>query len=279
VHYFQNLSDCISLFPYGFWAGILLSISCTLIGIFVILKRITFIGITLSQVSAFGIAAGLAFHINPFITAFCSALLTVIILSLPYESKSITRESIMGFIFVLSSALSILIVANSGFGLDKVKALLYGKLILTSKVDFIIISIFSTISIIFILLFLRPIVYCFMDRECSITLHLNPTLFEILYFACLGFLVASASKIAGSLLIFSYLILPSTLALCITRSIKSAMVAGSLFSVLATLIGFSYSFEKDLPTNQVIIVSLCFSGIVIYLITIVIKKIFKSLRN
>jgi ABC-type Mn2+/Zn2+ transport system permease subunit len=80
---------------------------------------------------------------------------------------------------------------------------------------------------------------------------------EILYFLALGLAVSAASKVAGSLLVFCYLVVTPSAALLLSRRMSLVLAASVLMAVGSTLVGLCLSFARDLPTNQTVAVTAC----------------------
>ncbi len=244
-------------FPYALFGGMLMAAVCAFIGVFVVLKRVVFIGATLSQVAACGIAAALLMHVHPLLGATLFTLAAVTLLAFPIAETRIPNDAIMGLMFVLTSALGILFVSSSGFGLEEIKALLYGNLILASAKDFQILLLgLLPITGVFAL-FLRPIVYTLVDREEARVLGLNVLLWELLFFYVLGIVISGSSRLGGMLLVFCYLVIPPMAALLLTNRLHWAAVISMALAVLSTLLGLHFSLVYDLPTNQVIVLASC----------------------
>jgi len=253
----ENMQTICEMFPEAVIAGAVIGAVCAMLGVFVILKRVVFIGIALSEVAACGIAAAIMCHIHPFLGAAALTLATVTVLSYPFESNRLPRDAVLGIIFVLASAASILLVANSGFGLQDVKALLYGDLILTSDTDLtLILWIFIPVGV-YLLMFLRPTLYTFLDREAARVLGVRVVLWELLYFFALGLAVSAASKVAGALLVFCYLVVAPSTALLLSRKLWLVLLISAGAAVAATMGGLYVSFSRDLPTNQTIAATAC----------------------
>ena len=75
--------------------GIITASLCAYLGVFVILKRVVFLGIALSQVAALGVALGLFIGINPVMSAFILTLFALILFWLPFAEKNISREALL----------------------------------------------------------------------------------------------------------------------------------------------------------------------------------------
>ena len=254
----DTLHTMFSSFPYAVATGLLIAVVCSLLGVFVILKRVVFIGIALSEIAACGIAVAMLAGWAPIAGAIAFTLAAVAALAFPFESRRIPRDALLGVLFVAASSSSILLVSRSGLGLHEVRSLLYGDLILASKTDFIVMCAILVPTLGCLLLFLRPMLYTFLDREAATVLGIKPSRWELLFFLLLGLVVAAASKAAGALLVFCYLIVPSTIALLLSRQLKRVLVLAALVSLLTTVAGLGVSFVADLPTNQTICMTACF---------------------
>lgn len=253
----QNILSLINLFPNALAAGVIIAAVCALLGVFTIVKRVVFIGITLSEVAACGIAASMWFGLQPYAGAAVLTLAAVSVLAYPFETNRIPRDAVLGVIFVFASSLSILLASRSGFGLHEIKALLYGDLILTSKHDLAVVCTALLPVLVYLILFLRPTLYTFLDREESKLLGIRVSLWEFLYFFSLGLAVSAASKVAGALLIFCYLVVSPAAALVLTRRLTAVLALAVAGAVLSTLLGLYVSFRLDLPTNQTIAAVSC----------------------
>lgn len=266
----HNSMQCLYCqFPEALLAGLLISAVCSLLGVFVILKRAVFIGITLSEVATCGVAAAFLLGIPPFVGSLTLVLISVSMLAIPFEKQRIPRDTMMGILFIAASALAILLVSKSGTGLMEINAVLYGDLILSSKRElFTLIAVLVPALTIFLLV-LRPTLYSFIDREASKVLGIKTWLWESLYFIMLGIVISATSQIAGALLIFCYLVVCPALALVLSKRIKIVLTIAPLLSILATFTGMVVSFENDLPTNQTI----CIISCILFVAGVLVKRI------
>jgi manganese/iron transport system permease protein len=253
----QNIRLLFQLFPQAVLAGIVIGAVCALLGVFVILKRVVFIGVVLSEVAALGIALALMVHLNPVVAASTLTLAVVAVLAYPFETRRIPRDAVLGVIFVLASGLSVLLVAKSGFGLHEVRGLLYGDLILTSSGDLRIVLATLLPVLAYTIAFIRPTTYSFLDREAARVLGIRTAVWDLLFFLALGLAVASASKLAGALLVFCYLVVAPAGALLLSRRLGVVLVLAVVIAALSTLAGLYWSVSRDLPTNQAVAVSTC----------------------
>ena len=251
------LHDLISLFPEAVLCGLIMSVLCSLIGVFVILKRVVFISIALSETAACGIAAAMLLQVPPLAGAVVLTTAAVSLLSIDYEQARIPRDAVLGLVFLLASGCSILLVAKSGFGLHEIKAMLYGDLILANRADRNILLLIGIPALLWMILFLRPLLYSFFDRETSLVMGIHCRFWELSFFLILGLVVSAASKSGGALLVFCYLVVVPATAFLFSRNLTVILFLSPVLGILSTLAGMIWSFQQDLPGNQTIIVFAC----------------------
>ncbi len=245
------------VFPVAVFCGCLLATTCGSFGVFVLMRRLGFISIALSECSACGIAAASLCGFSPLTGATTMTLLAVCALSTDWEKLRIPRDAILGAVFVFASALSVLLVSRSGMGLLEVKALLYGDLLLASAQDFMQIAMIHIPLLACLLLFLRSLLFTFMDNAGAKVAGIPVRVLELAFFVALGMLISSAAKTAGSLLVFCYLVVPPATGLLLSRRLWAVMLLTVLCGVASTLIGLTASYHWDLAGNQCIIIAAC----------------------
>jgi len=201
--------------------------------------------------------------VPPLAGAMGLTLATVGLLALPFESRRIPRDAVLGVIFVAASSLSVLLVSHSGLGLHEVKALLYGDLILASAGDAATMAAVLLPATLYVLLFLRPTLYAFLDREAAAVLGVRPVRWELGFFLVLGLGGEAASKVARALLVFCYLVVPAATALLLSRRLAVVLVLAALIALAVTGAGMCLSFATDLPTNQTVVAMVCASFLLV----------------
>lgn len=262
----DNLRILFELFPWSLAVGVLTAALCAALGVYVILKRIVFIGAALSEAAALGIAVGMVFSFPAFAGAATLTLAVALGVSRPYEHGLLPRDAVLGVLFVTAGAIAILLVSKAGLGLEEVKALLYGDLILARPDDLTIGLLILAPAAGLLLVFRRPILYTFLDRETAQVLGLRVVIWETLYFTVLALVVAASARVAGAMLVFAYLVISPAAALVLSRKMLSVVTIAVVIAVTSTLVGMYGALAWDLPANQLIVAllatALVISGIV-----------------
>jgi zinc transport system permease protein len=249
----QDAVSFARLFPEAVLCGTVMASVCSAFGVFVVLKRIVFISIALSEAATCGLALALVFHFSPLAG---SALVTgavVFLLTLPDKRQRMPKDVVLGTVFLLASSASVLLVAQSGLGLEEIKAMLYGDLIVSSPRDRWVLLLTGVPSLAVLLLFLRPVLYAFLDREAAFVMGIRCWLWEGLFFFLLGLVVSGASKSGGALLVFCLLVVAPATALLLARRLWAVIGISVALGVLTTWAGLLTAYRADLPANPTII--------------------------
>ena len=268
----NNFIEMLNLFGSSFYIGILIAVVCSVFGVFVVIKRVVFIGITLSEVSALGIAVALVLKINTTLGAVLMTLICVSLLSYPFERIRIPRDAVLGAMFVLASGLSIILVSESGFGLEKVTSILNGNLLYSSTGDFISACCVLIPALLYLIVFFRPTVYSFIDPEFSKIMNIRTGFWDFLFFIVLGLVISISSKIVGLVLVFSFIVVSPTIALLFSRNLIPVIIISALIGVISTVTGMFFSYTIDLPTSQTV----CVLNVGIMIIVVFKKILFKA---
>ncbi len=262
----------VKLFPEAVICGTVMAAVCSAFGVFVVLKRIVFISIALSEAATCGLALALVFHFSPLAG---SALVTgavVFLLTLPDKKQRLPKDVILGTVFLLASSASVLLVSQSGFGLEEIKAMLYGDLIVSSPHDRWVLLLTGVPSLGVLLLFLRPFLYVFLDREGSSVMGIRSWFWEGWFFFLLGLVVSGASKSGGALLVFCQLVVVPATALLLARRLWAVIGTSVAVGMLTTWSGLLIAYRVDLPANPTIIGLSCLLLIAVALVRAVIDN-------
>ncbi|MBR9982561.1 MAG: metal ABC transporter permease [Desulfatitalea sp.] len=265
----DHLRVLLELFPWSLVAGVLIAALCAAMGSYVILKRVVFIGVALSEAAALGIAAGMVVGFPGFAGAAVLTLISGLGLSRPYEVGRLPRDAILGILFVTAAALSVLLVSGAGLGLEEVKALLYGDLILTRPADLVIVAlVFLPVTALWVL-FHRPILFTFLDREAARLLGVRVVFWEAFYFCALALVVAASARVAGALLVFAYLVVAPSTALLASRRLATVLALAVGIAIGCTLLGLYSALALDLPANQLVVALLT----LVFMVTIAVRAL------
>lgn len=259
------------IFTYGFMqrafiAGSIIGIICPAIGVFIVLRRLSMIGDTLSHMALAGVAAGMLGGVYPIY----SALVFSIIASLGIEKL---RQSFKEY-----AELSIAIVLSTGIGLasifismggsnSAIFGYLFGSITLVTLQDIVTVMILGLVILGSLLVLYRSLFYTTFDEEAA-RLAGIPIKKVNLYFSILvAMTIAVSMRIVGILLVSSMMVVPVAAGMQIAKSFKATLFYSIVFGLLSVLIGLFISFYLDLAPGGTIVIS----GILLLVSTMLLK--------
>jgi ABC-type Mn2+/Zn2+ transport system permease subunit len=253
-----EIREMLPLYATGLWAGALVAVTCAYIGVYVVLKRIVFVGVSLAQISAAGIA--MAFMLgqsgfnwaaeHPLEFSMLVALVGVLVYSQQTPNRRIPRESGIGIGYLLGSALTVIFIARTARGIHEVEELLYGNIIAVSEHDLRVVVTVFVIAALAHLLFYKQFLFVSYDRDTAATQGYKVRLWELAFYVILGITIAVAIQAAGLLTAFGCMVIPPVVGLMVARRMFTAFVISILVAILSMAVGFYISLRSEvLPTS------------------------------
>jgi len=252
-------------------ASLLIGLICSFIGVYIVLKRIVFVGAAIANISTAGIAFAILMGFNPELFSLLFAVAGVLLFSISVRKgqKKIPAESIIGIAYGVSSALGILLVAKSASGESHVLSLIFGNILAVEVNQLLVITIVFPVILLIHYLFYKEFLFTSFDAEMARTLGVKTTLWEIIFYLTLGVTISLSIHVAGALLAFTYLVIPATTALIVTGKIKFVFIFSVIFGLISSFSGMYFSYIIDLPSGPTIVVT----SFILCAVIIIISKI------
>jgi len=238
---------------YALFAGLLAGSVCAFLGVYVILRRIVFLGVALSEAAALGVALGLFVGWNPEAAAFGLTLLAALLFSLSGRYRILSQESLIGWAYVVAAGVSIILMAKNpvaeAHGLDVVS----GSLLYASAREIWQLGILAGVVLLTFTLLHRMFIFVSFDKETARSMGLRTSVYEFGFYACLGLSISLAMKTAGILFVFASLVIPAMISLSLFRRMWLILLGSVLVVVVCVPAGISLSFQEDLPTGPAVV--------------------------
>ncbi len=256
-----------------FLAGLILTGIHAYLGVHVVERGVIFVDLSLAQIAALGTTmAYLAGHdLHDPVTYFWSLGFTIVgaaifALTRVHHETRIPQEAIIGIVYAVSAAAAILAMSKAPEGTEHLKDMLVGNILTVSWREIITTAILYTLVGIFHYVFRKRFLAISIDANAAAASGLNVKFWDFLFYTSFGFVVTSSVAIAGVLLVFSYLIVPSVAAMLFSRSIGTRLAIGWTIGAVVSAAGILASFQLDLPTGATIV---CTFGVALVILAIV----------
>jgi zinc/manganese transport system permease protein len=248
-----------------FWpitACVLLPWLLVYLGLHVVQRGIIFIDIAMAQMASLGICVAvlLGFEPDSYIAYAIGLSVTLIgaaIFSITGKRiKRVPQEAIIGISYVVSAAAAVLLLSRSAHGNEEIRNMLVGDITVVSSTEvWKCFAVFLLIGALHFALRKRFLLVSF-KRDVAEASGMRTAWWDFLFYATFGVVVTVFVRIAGVLLVFSYLIAPAVCAVSLARSISVRLLIGWGVSLVGSIAGLFLSYWWDFPSGAAIVCTL-----------------------
>jgi len=252
--------------------GILVGITCAIIGSFIVLRKMSFLGDGLAHISFGGVAAGILFKVNPLISALFFSVLSGLGIQKLKDMK-IYSDAAVGIFFSFGLALGVILISlSTGYTID-LYSYLFGNILSINQFDLILMSLMTLVALGTVGLLYKELFYITFDEESAQANGLPVKLLNQILIVISALAIVTSMKIVGILLVSSFIIIPTTTALIMgIKSFKKTIIVSVIISVISVIMGIIFSYYFNIATGGAIVMTLVaiFTGVLGY--TRILKK-------
>lgn len=253
--------------------GVIVSLNCSTIGLFLVLRRFSMVGDTISHVALAGVALGMVTGIYPIY----SAIAVSIVASIGIEKlrKAYKEYSELALSIVLAAGIGIasILISLDQANTNGIMGYLFGSIALVTPQDLKMIAIIGTIILAMVIFSYRALFYITFDEESAKYAGIKVNRINIFFSILIALTITLSMRIVGILLVSSLMVLPVATSLQIAKSFKSALIYSNIFGIFAVISGLIISFYLDLaPGGSIVMISL-----IVLILVIAIKAIKNSI--
>lgn len=261
------------LFQYGFMqrsliSAIAIAVICSIVGLFLVLKRHSLFGDALAHVAFGGIALGLFTGVYPLWTAYIVAILSAVGVNKLRESTKIPPDSSIAVLLTSGLAIGVILISISGGFTLNLFSFLFGNILLVTVDDVIMILITDAIVIPVIFILYKKLVLIVFDENQARVSGLNVTWINTLFIVLASITIIASIRLVGVLLISSLIVIPNITALMFGKGFKKTMFISCAISVFSVVFGIIMSYYLDLAPSGTIVLTM----ISMFLVTVIAKN-------
>lgn len=281
IDFFADLRNY-EFLQYALLTGVLASISCGIVGTFVVVRRITYLagGIAHSVLGGMGAALYLkkVVHmdfLHPLHGAVAAGLLAAVVIGLVSLRTKEREDTIIGAIWAIGMSVGILFIAKTpGYNQD-LMSYLFGNILLVSTRDLWLIAGLDALVVIVSLAFFNQFTAVCLDEQFARLRGLNVEFYYLLLMGLTALTVVLLVTVVGIIMVIALLTIPAAIAGNFTSTLKQMMLLAVGLTVVITSGGLAVSYGPDLPAGATII---ALAG-ALYLIVVVGKILVRSWRG
>ncbi|TFE26917.1 metal ABC transporter permease [Cohnella luojiensis] len=240
----------------AFFAGGLIALVASVLGVYLMLRRQALMADMLSHVSLAGVALGALIKVNPSLFGFIIALIGAVVVEFVRRSYKTYSEVSIAIIMIggLSTAL-VLMSMNPGTN-RSFSSYLFGSVVAVQKTEIYLVAGVALLGALFFYGLRKPLYLITFDEETARTNGVPVNLISLLFSVITGMIVAAAMPIVGVLLVSSLIVLPAALAIRLAQGFTAALGLAMLFGLIGVFSGLTASYELSTPPGGTIALTL-----------------------
>ena len=263
------------LFQYAFMqraliAGLFVALSCSLIGVFLVLRRLSLIGDGLAHIAFGGLAIGLFSGLPPLVTALVTTVAGA--LGIQYlKDRKVAADAAIAVIFSFGLAVGVVLVSLSrGFTVD-LFSFLFGSILTVSKTDVVLVGVLGLVVLLAVIIFYKELLYITFDEDAAKAAGLPIGFLNAMVMVLSAITVIVAMRVVGVLLVSSLLVLPTITARQFSRSFRQTLILSAVAGLLAVFLGLTAAYYLDLAAGGAIVLVAC----VLFALAAAVKRVMR----
>lgn len=234
-------------------AGLILGAITGFFGVFVVQRKMSFLGSGISHAAFGGVALGILLNIEPMFTAIPFSLLVAFLIILLKNKTSLGSDTTIGILFSVAMAMGVIFLAMKEGYTSDAYSYLFGSILSVFPMDLYIISALSILVIAVAFRYWSRWAYSTFDSELALSDGVPVKIDEYILTLMTALIIVISIKIVGMLLIGAYLIIPAATARLITKTFFQMTIVSILIGAMSSVLGLFLSYIVDMPSGAVII--------------------------
>lgn len=256
---YQNFFEALMEFTFlqrALVTSILVGVICGLVGVFIILRQLVFMGAGIAHASFAGGALGILIGVNPFLTIFMFGAGSALTIGFINEKGYVEDNNVaVGIIFSFTMALAVLFISliqtyNAG-----VNAILFGNVLVVTTEDLVLLILFSIFILGIIYFMKKELFFMTFDEEMASATGLPIRFLSYLFLILISLAIVVSLKAIGAILVFAMIVTPAAAAYQWSYKINRIILLSILFGAFSSFLGLFFSYELDLPSGATITIT------------------------
>jgi len=239
----------------AFFAGTIVAVICAVLGLFIVLRKLSFMTDGIAHASLAGIAAAIALKIDVLIVAGFVALLSGLGINRIREKMKISGDAAIGLLLPVGLATGIVLLSLAHVTSVDLMSYLFGSILAITSSDLQFIAIFGAIVIATVAILRKQLFYIAFDEESAKASGMPVSAINYIFFGLVGITVVLALRVAGIMLVSALMIIPPLAALQLKKAFTTTLALSAAFGILSVWVGIIASYYIGVATGAAIALS------------------------
>jgi manganese/iron transport system permease protein/iron/zinc/copper transport system permease protein len=240
---------------------------CGLLGVFVVLRGMSYIGHGLSHAVFGGAAASAVMQLNYFVGAGIWGVASGVIIGRIARRRLIGADAAIGVVTTASFALGLALLNRFGQAKKSIEAVLFGSVLGVRTTDIIAVALVTVLTVVVVVVLYRRLLFATFDPDVAQVSGVKVAWIEALLMILLSLTILVTMRVIGTLLISALLVIPASVARMTTNSFARMLWISPIVGALSGFLGMNLSYHLDTSASATIILVATAMFIVVYTVS------------
>ncbi len=256
-----------SFFRYGLAAAVVAGGLCSLVGVYVVLRNMSYIGHGLSHAIFGGAVSGYVLGAGIYTGAAVFGVGGALAIAWIARRRIIGADAAIGIVSTAAFALGVAIISTRQRFTRSFEATLFGNILAVGRIDLVVLAIASIITVTILLVMYRPLLYTIFDRDVAQASGIPVGLIEVGFSVVLAVVLIASMQILGVTLIAASVVIPASMGRLLANSFGKLLSLSVAAGVLAGAVGMYISYYMNVSSGATIVLTATAMFVVTYLAT------------
>lgn len=242
-------------FRNGFIAAVVVGALCGFIGVYVVLRRMSYIGHGLAHAIFGGAVLSYVLNVNFFVGGGVWALFAGLLIHLISHRRWVGADAAIGVVTTSSFALGVAIISTHRSFTRNIEAALFGNILGITRADVWIVVLISLIVCAVLMLIRRPLLFATFDPEVASAYGVSTGKIDLLFVILLAVTVLASTQILGVTLVAAAMVIPPVIARYLTQRFQTLLILSPLLGAFCGAAGMLVSFYFDISSAATIVLT------------------------
>lgn len=225
--------------------GSLAAVATSVVGTWVVLRGMTFLGDALVHGVIPGIALALLFGFSPLLGAVGAAVVMIAGINLIHRQTTFSEDTGIGLLFVGMLGLGVILVSKTPSFAGNLTTILFGDVLGVTTDDLVVLAVVAVVAVVASVLLYRPFLVLAFDEQKAELFGLHPRWTHLMLLGLITLAIVGSFQTVGTLLVFGLLVGPPATAALLVRRVPAIMVTAAGIGVVSVVIGLVVSYHAD----------------------------------
>jgi manganese/iron transport system permease protein len=239
----------------GLIVAVFVGILCAVIGCYVVLRSMAFLGDALAHAILPGVAIAYIFGGNLLVGALAAAIVVALGIAFISRGGVIKEDTAIGILFAAALSLGVALISSIRTYAADLSHILFGNLLGVSPSDMVIVIVLSLLVLAALFIFYRPFMIVSFDPILAQTLRLSTSMLRSVLLVLLAITIVISMQTVGIGLVAAMLVTPGAAAYLLTRRLPAMMALAAVFGAVSSLVGLYASYYLNIASGAAIVLT------------------------